>query len=421
MKKNGLIWLLFLPLLYICFSCCQHNDLVSNTIVRKTTKSNDQYLVTEQDIKELLSNQCSISLIRSFPDGEEPALYVVKTDSGFFIISADKRATPFVAFSDSGHIDNALPELEEFILQEFAAPIRVIQASADIEPAMYENLIFWDNVYRSGPANNNTLQNNHLPLSIGPLLETQWGQSDHYANDHYWNQYCPWADSTCTGAKSPVGCVAVAGGQFGYYMRDMDGVAIRIPTEASCYGYVGNYSRTFSNHTSISWIDEMPLNYSNTTAEMEHARIFLAYIGECVNMNYGGTSSTASTSSLTMLFDTWGIDCDYVQFDDSLALAQLSSSIPVITRASNTSQGGGAHSWIIDGFLERIQLIQNDESIRVNTDLNNAAGEVIFFLYDQYHMNWGNDGAYDGWFSTANWDVAGYSFGANKHMIRVNL
>lgn len=40
---------------------------------------------------------------------------------------------------------------------------------------------------------------------------------------------------------------------------------------------------------------------------------------------------------------------------------------------------------------------------------------------DQYHMNWGNDGAYDGWFSTANWDVAGYSFGANKHMIRVNL
>lgn len=392
----------FLCVILLIASCSniENNPEESAGLFPIVTKSQSEidYSVTRQDVEWFLHNQAKIQEINCYPSEEDPTLFIAKCDSGFYILSADKRACPVVAYSDNGFIENfddeAYHEFEKYILDEYSAPIRQIQYSTSINSEMAINIQKWGNPIEAGkylPAVKSTRSS-----SIGPLLETTWGQSDHYTNDHYWNNYCPWSYSSCTGSKSPVGCVAVAGGQFGYYMRDMSGVVIRIPTEASCYGYVNNYTRYFSDQLSISLIDEMPLNYSNTTAEMEHARLFLAYIGECVGMTYGATSSGAYTGNLTTLFDIWGIDSDYITFSDSLAINQLSLSIPVVTRGAQSSSSGG-HCWIIDGYT----LVPN-------------AG------YQFYHMNWGWNGSYDGWFSTGNWVVAGYNFSYGKHMIKVN-
>ena len=147
-------------------------------------------------------------------------------------------------------------------------------------------------------------------------------------------------------------------------------------------------------------------------------------------MIYGPTSSGASTSSLPSLFDVWGIDTDYVVFADSLAIAQIESYDPVVTRGSDY-YGAGGHSWIIDGYKESLVFLRSyyylstdslTENERSSLTKEDCDGYMDYepMLDQKYHMNWGWNGSYDGWYSISNWSVAGYDFSVGKHMIKTN-
>lgn len=430
---------MFLLILLLLFACSktsvdQYYDIARREPSTKSFSNQNEYVVSLNDVKCLLGNQKGDVTITCYPSDNEPLLYVVALNPGFIIISGDKRASPLVAYSISSSIASNT-SIELFILDEYSDPIRSIKQSSLITDEMKNNISFWDILSAYGEeaelslplAIENTIDGQRFITHIGPLLETEWGQSDKNAYDHYWNEYCPWSNSSLSGAKSPVGCVAVAAGQFAYYMKDRDSVQVRIPTWASCMGYVSNYVQSFSPTLSVSMIDEMPLNYSTISpGQIENARIFLAYIGNQIGAIYGQSSTRAYTSNLPYLFDIWGIDSDYVQFSDSLAIEQLTSYTPVITRG--TRSGGFGHCWVIDGYDEDIIIPWpifssiEDETCPSTMFSNNHNSRTTLDVQisKQYHMNWGWDGSYNGWFSIDNWTVAGREYSINKHMIKVN-
>lgn len=440
--------LLFAISLTLLFSC-EKKNLTSECIETSAsiqTKAGGQYAdyrVNLTDVKRLLCTQKGEIDIICFPSEEDPTLFLVKTNPGFYIIAGDKRSDPIVAYSYDGDIDYPSEEAL-YALEEFSLPIIVLRKQPGLTPEMQENMDKWDHISRNHFAEGSRsrmtyyylIQSNDvqfLSTNVGPLLNTDWGQRDRYTNDHYWNEYCPWVNASCTGAKSPVGCVAVSGGQFAYYMKDSNGVSVSVPVSASCTGYIGdgNYVQTFSSTQSTTMINEMPLNYLDTsTVRINNARIFLAYIGNQIGMSYGASGSSAFTSSLPYLFDTWGIDSEYMSFDNDIAIAQIKSSVPVVVRAHNSESGSG-HSWVIDGYqrgtiirqnyyyVSNVQLTEEQIAALTMDDWNGAYDEWPISYTRNYHMNWGWNGIYNGWFAIDNWSMVGYNYATGKAMIRI--
>jgi hypothetical protein len=233
-----------------------------------------------------------------------------------------------------------------------------------------------------------------------------------------------------TNEKCPVGCVAVAGGQFAYYMKDVANMDILIPDSVNCDGYIKNFTRTFSSSMSSSKIHNMPLNGLETDPEkIENARIFLAYLGHLVGMQYNTQGSGAWTESLIDVFSMWGLDTYYTDYADSIAQARLLMSIPVIARGVNLSANPPqGHAWIIDGYQKQASLRQNyyymsdheltaEEIESLTRSDSNSYDEWRLSDVYFYHMNWGANGFYDGWYLTDDWTMNQSSFLSDRKLL----
>lgn len=297
-------------------------------------KSN--YFVSEEDVYMLLCGKGRVNELIPYPSSRNTFFYAANLkDGGFILVSADKRAYPIIAYSKTGIFNSADDEVE-YLINEYSAPIKIIAESQSLSKAMEYNVETWKYITQNKKTKLNAKSSSmvyyylieseyveyHSP-SYGPLTSTAWGQGDKITYDYYWNKYCPFASSSLSGKRCPVGCVAVAGGQFANYMKDRSGVHIGIPQEASCTGYSYNssdrdYSQSFSSTLSYDYINQMPIDYSETNSSLiEHARIFLAYIGYKINMNYTHEGPGAHTYSLPSLFSLWNLQSSYTGFSDA--------------------------------------------------------------------------------------------------------
>ncbi len=180
----------------------------------------------------------------------------------------------------------------------------------------------------------------------GPLLESHWGQ-----DNNYWNGYCPWEDSTLTGRRCPAGCVMVATGQFAYYMRNRSRVNISIPVSASCSGYAGSFTQTFSDTRSNSYINEMPLNhYETDTSKIRHIRILLAYLGHRFTARYSINGTKANMSIIPPILYEWGLQTSYRSYNDSIVYNRIIKNTPIIACGYDNTYG---HAWVIDGYRKK--------------------------------------------------------------------
>ena len=281
---------------------------------------------------------------------------------GYVIAAGDDCAPAILGYADSGYIDvDSLPENMKSWLEEYARQVQFMQE-------------------QGYPSSSQTVLSSNRP-AISPLLTSIWGQ------DYPYNMNCPdfFGMDYCVS-----GCVATAMAQVMYYHRSSS-VA---QTTATIPAYTCRRSWTFGDEFYKIKVDSIPAGavidwnamideyYGNEPSRQREAVAnLMKYCGASVKMDYanaynGGSSAYSRDVAVALksYFDynvgTSIQDRRYFSSDDEwndLIYAELRNSRPVYYSGSSNSSG---HAFVCDGF--------------------DGAG--------YYHINWGWNGSYDGYF-----------------------
>ena len=297
-------------------------------------------------------------------DKSTPAVYVFNNQQaeGFVLISAIDNARSVLGYADQGNFNpNDIPCNLQLWLQMYAEEL----AYASFSPQR---------------AASNPSLNTQYP-DIAPLLgETQWGQGKPY------NNMCPLID----GARSVAGCVATALSQIMYKHQ--------YPLHGT-----GSNSYRLRNGTQLSvdfseatydWENMLPKYKKSYTQEQADAVAELVYhVGVACNMSYSPSASGAvSQLSLQAMHKYFGYDAgltpllkDYMSEDKILTAmaADLKQGLPIYMSGSTINYEG--HAFVCDGMQSNGYL----------------------------HINWGWDGAGDGYYSLSALDPGQHGTGGS--------
>ena len=314
-----------------------------------------------------------------------PALHIFDyegDDTGFSIVSADKREMPLLAYSEDGDFDvddlENLPHGLVSWLEMMEEEINAIREGKDLRSIDEQGISSeWNNmilIAETLQSNINSRTNTDPcdrpgvncgpdvppPVTVGPLLQTTWGQGCGY------NDNAPTASGGSCG-KAKTGCVATAMAQVMRFHR---------------------------RPSSYNW-GAMPNDIDGEREAPEIARLMKA-AGDAVGMTWGATVSNANTDKVddalrgTFSYSsaTWRNDRNY---DHREIENNLKSRRPVILRGKQDKSCvlgifcdyDNGHAWVCDGYK------------RYWTECCS---------YLNFYMNWGWNGAYDGWFAYNNWN-----------------
>ncbi|MBR5829703.1 MAG: C10 family peptidase, partial [Tidjanibacter sp.] len=344
-----------------------------------------EYFVTATDLENFVNfrreesdrSNLSVREVKSYGfDSSQTLFYILNYDKGWEVVAADKRVQPTLAHGDDGTFtmdtDNEpmkfwMNMLAEGVLKTRQTSDIATRTSADnaeegtTEPNPY--LEFWESISPSDSSRSGTLTpypGLHLPgdglysysvdsetytttNQYGPHIATQWGQKAP------WNAYCPlkYNDST---DRSPAGCVAISASHMIYYLHNHFNMnSITVPTTASCTGSIDGYVRTFGDFTSSAWNNMAETLNGNNNFDL--SAMFIGFIGELAEINYGIDSSGGHTTDLPEnVFDIYGISCQETNdYDENIVINSVKNSMPIIIHGYDALLFGEGHSWIIDG------------------------------------------------------------------------
>jgi hypothetical protein len=355
------------------------NSHLVSTIIAKQTVRFTPGLSTKQILDSL-----------AVPDNANPSYYIFNyVGGGFAIISADKRVEPVLSFSDNGYFPHSgkLPRGLVNWLAVIHKNMQLLRKDTILKaPVGVANL--WTELRQESKTRNRLIdvaqqppppcQPTYSSYTVGPLLQTTWGQGQPY------NYLCP--VGSYDGGHWATGCVATAMAQVMYYWK-----------------YPASYN----------W-NLMPLSYNafgvSYPGNRDVSQLMLD-IGTSVKMTYGNGGSYPQWWGFVQfgpincsdaLKDSFGFhsssDATYNYLN---VVSNLNVGEPVILGATedNTtilfwSFGADGHAWVCDGYQQ------------VNTTWcpsGDSPGGGEGFLY--LHMNWGWDGLSNDWFDFDYWSV----------------
>jgi len=290
-------------------------------------------------------------------DTSAAAFYVfnVADAGGWVIVSGDNRARQVLGYSDSGHLqwDN-LPCNMRAWLDGYTEQLEWLQAHPD------------EQTVRRMPRHATDASTE----GVAPLLTTEWSQSAPYYDD------CP----TYEGVHCLTGCVATAMAQIVNYYQYPINETPGLPPYIT-----GGYLMGVDSLPPIkmAW-DDMLDSYTATYTLAQGAAVaaLMRYCGQSVEMNYGPSSSSASSVDVPKALRRTGYVSkeDVVYKTNQISTEQwcqylneeLDNYRPVYYSATG-SEGG--HAFVLDGY-------RYDEEQGCYT----------------YHINWGWGGSGNGYF-----------------------
>lgn len=400
-----------------------------------------EYFVTAQDLENFVKFRrdaskrpdLSVKEVVSYGfDNSQTLFYILNYDKGWEVVSADKRTQPTLAHGDEGTFsmdtDNEAMKFWMNILADVVLDQRQISdnetltrsETADEPQEVSDYVQFWDDIKhnnlllpesRSGETYSYVVEteiNSRIDV-YGQELATLWGQSTP------WNEFCPFVSDDTTECRSPAGCVAVAGAQMMYYLKNHFQIDdITAPLSVSCTGTIDSYIRTFNNFSSAAWTYMATTKNDRTLQNRYFSARFIAYIGELVGVDYGENSSGADTTDLPeTVFDHYGISCVLTEdFDLSIIKQNTARKLPIVIRGKDAMLFGSGHAWIIDRYkkdvIETIKYYaifdspQTEEYLST-LDKSDATKRSVTttITSESLYMNWGWSGDDNGWFATA--------------------
>ena len=274
-------------------------------------------------------------------------IFNIEANGGFVVVSGDDLTPEILGYSDEGSFDSQdMPDNMRSFLKSLEEQIQAVRSRSVL--ASPQKTV-------SGKA-------------IQPLLENiAFNQGDPY------NGKCPVSGST----KCVTGCVAVAMAQVMRYWQHPAQTTTAIPDYTIKYT---SGSKTYSGWdvTTIDWNNILP-TYSGSESETQKNAVatLLSLCGTSVNMSYGTSSSSASSSKVPDALKTYfdydasARKIDRLQYRvaewNQLIYDELQEGRPVLY--SGQSSGTG-HSFVVDGY---------------DSD-------------DYFHINWGWDGHKNNYF-----------------------
>lgn len=218
--------------------------------------------------------------------------------------------------------------------------------------------------YQEGSISTAPVPTSSSPVSVSPLLKTNWNQGSPY-NDH-----CTFDGDSCR-----AGCVAIAIGQLLYYWAGKG--YRRGCTETAAYtSKTKKYNVGSLPPMSVFDFANIALTKPTTTVQKEAVATLIEYCGRATKMDYAPTGSGTNDyfNELTTKFrlcdgQKWVKAASGEEAYQAAVLDELRNGRPVLMYGANASNTG-AHSFLCDGY---------------------RASD------DKFHFNWGW-GHYDGWF-----------------------
>lgn len=290
----------------------------------------------------------SCKLAYSVESGNVSTVYVFnRSNGGFYVVAADDAAPQgLLGYTDSGEFKaESAPANLMGILENYSNQVAYAATCNDVcEPSSADS--------RGRGA-------------IAPMLNTRWGQTQNYA------RFTP----EINGTHCQTGCVATAMGQIIYYHKYLKAHG-SITYQAPILNKELSYDFNKLN-IDFNVIEAAGNSVSTENAANEVGKL-LAACGYAAKMNYSTANSTSSIANAANAFANYlGYDkgirnLNRSYFDaqqwDELVYNELASGRPVLYTGVSSTAGG--HAFVCDGY----------------------DGDGY------YHINWGWEGSYDGYF-----------------------
>ena len=318
-------------------------QLFAGPVDVKTAKSIGEKFV-RTNMNSLRNFQSSKHISTVSDDKGNACLYIFNIDDkGFYIVSADDRSKPVLAYSDEGALDaNNLPTAMSYYLERYASAISyAIENDLEAEQEIVDE---WNLVRSRGIVSEKT-----LGRSVPALIDLLWNQDNPY------NYYCPTAPGG-PGGRAYVGCAADAMAMVMKFWNYPDaGVG------EHSYKPDGFPQQTVTLGEAYDW-DNMPKQlYYNSPQNQVHAVASLMYhCGVTINMQYGADGSGAYSSDVPEAMSshfkyTNKMKLEYrdyfgkVEWEDML-IKNFDQGFPAFY--AGHSQGSGGHAFVCDGYTD---------------------------------------------------------------------
>ena len=313
----------------------------------------------------LRSTRAPLRLAHVEPSACQHAAYYVFQSaggSGFVIIAGDDRVRQVLAYGDSPIDTDNVPENVRWLLDQYKEQMEYLFAHPDVQPS-------------TAPVLNET-------STVPQMLTTQWGQRTPYRDQ------CPQVD----GKPCVTGCVATSMAQVMNYWK----FPSFFPAVPAYTTSTLQLSVPALPATDVAW-DLMRDSYNEGTYTEEQGAavaLLMRYCGQACKMDYTIPNSSASPTDQLKALKQFGYNQnakliyrnDYSDTEwHAMLLEDLLAQRPVIYGGNSSSQ---SHNFVLDGY-------------------DNG----------KYHVNWGWDGAFDGYFELDAMNAGGFKPNQGHNML----
>ncbi len=335
MKRKVLVTLL--ALLFVNLTFASPVDIETAKLIgERFVRNNMQSLRNFHNSKHVLTLS---------DDNGNACLYVFNIeDKGYYIVAADDRAKPILAYSDEGAIDvnDMHPSLSYYLEHYKNAISYAIEKNLEAEASIKEE---WNRVKSRG-----VVAERKLGKSVEPLVDLKWHQIYPY------NYYCP-TELGGPGDHAYVGCAAdVMAMIMKYWNYPEQGVGSHsyipegYPEQSADFG-----------ETTYDW-ENMPVQLFSFSPvkEIEAVALLMYHCGVSIDMKYGAMASSGYSELVPAAMK------DYFKYTDkmshlyreqhnieewkALLIENLDRKLPIFYAGSSPQSGG--HAFVCDGYNE---------------------------------------------------------------------
>ena len=330
-------------------------------------------LMYESDLGLYYSTDSVANIYTKTLNGNVVLYEILFTNGSSVLVSGSKSFIPVLAVlsSETDEPTNSLlnnysnlPDVLKDIIDAYADAIDSVFSGV----TTYDYIPEWNNLQQYNPyyrSRSNT---------VGPLLETKWGQDE--SNDkapNAYNYFVSETSSVCgTGlsAKCPAGCVAVAMAQIMRFWNEPQ----EIPYKCSQYGWSLMREKLISSENYYPYYrvavsrliqdcaTSVDMNYCSSYVYCQSTASDLSV--DSALRHYYGYSDAAFRMKENYSFSEW----------ESMLRQNLDDGYPIYYRGTS-KKGRGGHAFVCDGYKKR-----------------------TFANGYKYHFNFGWLGKSDGWF-----------------------
>lgn len=439
-------WFTFFILIIVAVIACEkekylqraeensYNDIFLS--ITKATNNSNAFFVSESDlanyikfksIEGLSKSNKKITSIKPIRWNGDICLYLIQYNTGFEVISADKRSPIPLMYDSDNHfegnrnedrpIDLLLNTLAEDVWFSLYDNTKLDTPDSITSAKINSSILFWGlvnkehkSIYKSAkkevafrdanPPDSighweliNISRENVVYDTLGHFVSTWWHQNSPF------NEYSPmYSESNPT--KCPAGCGAIAAAQILHFLHYKIGVPSESPTVGYCFGYVKPpalfglyYFQVFGGYSDSTWDYMMP-----HTDPSGYAALLIGDVGKRLHTEYDLNGSTSYFSDFKdSVFNAFGINCStYNYYNGAMLEDNLVDGYPVFCYGQR-NQGDTlnvGHFFIVDRCI-RYQTKYILTYSWVTEDPTTPPSIKITFSYSfpfvsLYQMNWGH-------------------------------